>query len=107
MRVEPSGRISHIQEIISPNGVVSRASVGEQITITLTDDIDISRGDSIVSAVSQTLPTKRLRATLCWFDERALNPARKYLLKHTTQTVFAKVDEIHHIWDVHTLSNFC
>lgn len=106
VRVEPSGRISHIQEIISPNGVVSRASVGEQITITLTDDIDISRGDSIVSVASQTLPTKRLRATLCWFDERPLNPARKYLLKHTTQTVFAKVDEISHVWDVHTLSNF-
>jgi sulfate adenylyltransferase subunit 1 len=41
---------------------------------------------------------------MCWFDERALNPARKYILKHTTQTVFAKV-EVDEVWDVHTLTH--
>ena len=47
-----------------------------------------------------------MHATLCWFDQRALNPARKYLLKHSTQTVLARVSHIDHVWDVHTLSNF-
>ena len=42
---------------------------------------------------------------MCWFDERALNPQRKYLLKHGTQTTAAKVKQIAYVWDVHTLSN--
>lgn len=54
---------------------------------------------------SATNATKYLRATVCWFDQRALNPARKYLLKHTTQTVFAKVSHIYHVLDVQTLSH--
>lgn len=106
IRVEPSGCVSRVSEIISPNGIVESASSGEQVTIRLTDDIDISRGDTLVSSHSKRMPTKEIKATLCWFDSRALNPARKYLLKHTTQTVFAKVDSINHVWDVHTLSSF-
>lgn len=106
IRVEPSGRTSKVSEIISPNGITQSAASGEQVTIRLADDIDISRGDTLIAASSSRLPTKELKATLCWFDGRALNPARKYLLKHTTQTVFAKIDSIHHVWDVHTLSNF-
>lgn len=106
VRVEPSGRETTVSEIISPNGKVQAAQVGEQITIRLADDIDISRGDCLISSQSSNMPKRQLKATLCWFDERALNPARKYLLKHTTQTVFAKVSQIEHIWDVHTLSNF-
>ncbi|MFB6348458.1 sulfate adenylyltransferase subunit 1 [Moraxella sp. ZJ142] len=106
VRVEPSAQTSSIKQIISPNGIVDAAYVGEQVTVCLADDVDISRGDTIVAADTANLPTKRIKATLCWFDARALNPARKYLLKHTTQTVFAKVSEIHHVWDVHTLSNF-
>lgn len=105
VRVEPSGRNSTIKEIFAVNGQVQQASVGEQITIVLTDDVDISRGDSLISAQSAQQATRQITATLCWFDERALNPARKYLLKHTTQTVFAKVDSVDEVWDVHTLSH--
>ena len=44
--------------------------------------------------VHRLTPQKQLEATICWFDERPLNTARKYLLKHGTQTVFAKISEI-------------
>lgn len=104
IRIEPSGRTSQVKAIFAVNGQVEKASVGEQITIVLTDDIDISRGDTIISNQSAQQATRQLQATMCWFDERALNPARKYILKHTTQTVFAKV-EVDEVWDVHTLTH--
>ncbi|SMB80762.1 sulfate adenylyltransferase subunit 1 [Pasteurella testudinis DSM 23072] len=105
VRIEPAGRSSTVREIISPNGIVQRAQAGDQVTIRLTDDIDISRGDTLLAANSTTRANKKLQATLCWFDERALNPARKYLLKHATQTVFAKINSVDHVLDVHTLTN--
>ncbi|SUU00720.1 sulfate adenylyltransferase [Actinobacillus lignieresii] len=105
IRIEPNGYTSTVSEIISPNGIVQKAVAGEQVTIRLADDIDISRGDTFVAQHSPIIATKRLTATVCWFDQRALNPARKYLLKHTTQTVFAKVTEVDHVLDVKTLSN--
>lgn len=103
--VEPNGLESTVTEIYSPNGLVSAAKVGEQVTLRLADDIDISRGDTFVAANSTTFSSKQLTATICWFDQRALNPARKYLLKQGTQTVFAKVSEIEQILDLKTLLN--
>lgn len=105
VRVEPNGLESTITEIYSPNGLVPAAKVGEQVTLRLADDIDISRGDTFVAANSTTFSSKQLTATICWFDQRALNPARKYLLKQGTQTVFAKVSEIEQILDLKTLLN--
>ena len=106
IRVEPAGQESSVREIIGLNGSVATAGVGENITLRLADDIDISRGDTLLAAASAHAPQRELRATLCWFDQRPLNPARKYLLKHTTRTVAAKIRQIEHIWDVHTLSNY-
>ncbi|KAE9528038.1 sulfate adenylyltransferase subunit 1 [Testudinibacter aquarius] len=104
VRIEPAGRISTVSKIFSSNGSVATAQAGEQVTIRLSDDIDISRGDTLLAVDSGTQANKKLRATLCWFDERALNPARKYLLKHSTQTVFAKINKVEQVLDVHTLS---
>ena len=106
IRVEPAGQESSVREIIGLNGSVATAGVGENITLRLADDIDISRGDTLLAASSAAENRRELRATLCWFDQRPLNPARKYLLKHTTRTVAAKIRQIEHIWDVHTLSNY-
>lgn len=105
VRVEPNGLESTVTEIYSPNGLVPAAKVGEQVTLRLADDIDISRGDTFVAANSTTFSSKQLTATICWFEQRALNPARKYLLKQGTQTVFAKVSEIEQILDLKTLLN--
>ncbi|WP_018650787.1 sulfate adenylyltransferase subunit 1 [Actinobacillus capsulatus] len=105
IRIESNGYTSTVSEIISPNGIVQKAVASEQVTIRLADDIDISRGDTFVAQHSPITATKRLTATVCWFDQRSLNLARKYLLKHTTQTVFAKVTSVDHVLDVKTLSN--
>ena len=106
VRVEPAGQESSVREIIGVNGSVESASVGENITLRLADDIDISRGDTLLAAANPQAGQRELRATLCWFDQRPLNPARKYLLKHTTRTVPAKIRRVEHVWDVHTLSNY-
>ncbi|MFC2753989.1 MAG: sulfate adenylyltransferase subunit 1, partial [Cardiobacterium sp.] len=94
VRVEPAGQESSVREIIGVNGSVETASVGENITLRLADDIDISRGDTLLAAANPHSGQRELRATLCWFDQRPLNPARKYLLKHTTRTVPAKIRRV-------------
>ncbi|NOL48935.1 sulfate adenylyltransferase subunit 1 [Pelistega europaea] len=104
VRVEPSGQESVVAAIFSPDAQVEQASAGEQITLCLTDDIDISRGDTLIFATSPRQAQKQLSATLCWFDQRPLNLARKYLLKHTTQNVFARIKAIDYLLDVKTLS---
>ena len=106
VRIAPAGQESRVREIHGVNGRVEAASVGENITLRLADDIDISRGDTLLAAANPQAGQRELRATLCWFDQRPLNPARKYLLKHTTRTVAAKIRRVEHVWDVHTLSNY-
>ena len=103
IRIEPNGLTAKVTEIITPKGEVTQAVAGEVITLRLDRDIDISRGDLFVDESSPLTPQKQLEATICWFDERPLNTARKYLLKHGTQTVFAKISEIESVLSVHTL----
>ena len=103
IRIEPNGLAAKVTEIITPKGEVTQAVAGEVITLRLDRDIDISRGDLFVDESSPLTPQKQLEATICWFDERPLNTARKYLLKHGTQTVFAKISEIESVLNVHTL----
>ena len=103
IRIEPNGLTAKVTEIITPKGEVTQAVAGEVITLRLDRGIDISRGDLFVDESSPLTPQKQLEATICWFDERPLNTARKYLLKHGTQTVFAKISEIESVLNVHTL----
>ena len=103
IRIEPNGLTAKVTEIITPKGEVTQAVAGEVITLRLDRDIDISRGDLFVDESLPLTPQKQLEATICWFDERPLNSARKYLLKHGTQTVFAKISEIESVLNVHTL----
>jgi len=107
--VLPAGRHATVAEIIAPTpgGTVSvaRAFAGQTVTIRLTEDVDVSRGDMFVLAGDAIEPTKKLEADLCWFDDEPLSMQRKYLLKHTTNTVFARISAIHRVLDVHTLSH--
>jgi bifunctional enzyme CysN/CysC len=66
------------------------AHAGHSVTLTLEDEIDISRGDMI--AMGDIEVGQQFRADVVWMDERPLDPGRVYLLKHTTRTVSAEVD---------------
>ncbi|MBN6065885.1 sulfate adenylyltransferase subunit 1 [Aggregatibacter actinomycetemcomitans] len=105
IRIEPIGLTATVTEIITPKGEAQQAVAGEPVTLRLDKDIDISRGDLFLDAQSPLAPQKQLEATICWFDERPLNTARKYLLKHGTQTVFAKISDIESVLNVHTLEH--
>ena len=108
--VLPANRDATVAEIIAPvpGGVaqVDRAFAGQTVTIRLTEDVDVSRGDTFVprnTSGTKIEPAKKLDADLCWFDEEPLSPQRKYLLKQTTNTVFARIGAIKEVLDVHTL----
>ncbi|HMC47814.1 MAG TPA: GTP-binding protein [Caballeronia sp.] len=108
--VLPANRDATVAEIIAPvpGGVaqVDRAFAGQTVTIRLTEDVDVSRGDTFVprnTSGAKIEPAKKLDADLCWFDEEPLSPQRKYLLKQTTNTVFARIGAIKEVLDVHTL----
>lgn len=104
LRVLPANRDAVVAEVLTPNGSASSATVGETVTIRLAEDVDVSRGDMFVASGADAAAAKKLTADLCWFDDVALNPARKYVLKHTTASVFARVSAVDRVLDVHTLS---
>ncbi|WP_205965324.1 sulfate adenylyltransferase subunit 1 [Paraburkholderia flava] len=111
--VLPANREATVAEIIAPvpggTAQVERAFAGQTVTIRLAEDVDVSRGDTFVlqNAGSEAAPqpAKKLEADLCWFDETPLSTQRKYLLKQTTNTVFARIGAIGQVLDVHTLSH--
>jgi sulfate adenylyltransferase large subunit len=88
--VWPSGRTTRVKRIVTWDGDLDVAHAPMSVTLTLADEIDISRGD--VVAVGDIEMGQRFRAEVVWMDERPLDPGRVYLLKHTTRTVGAEID---------------
>jgi sulfate adenylyltransferase subunit 1 len=100
--VLPSGRRSRVREIRSYDGSLSTAGLHASIGIVLDDEIDISRGDMIVRDGESPAVLKSVVATVCWLDEQPLDRNRKYLLRHTTREVRARIDRVDHRWNVAT-----
>ena len=88
--VWPSGRTSKVKRIVTWDGDCEVASSPMSVTLTLEDEIDISRGDTI--GVGEPHVGQRFRADVVWMDERPLDPSRVYALKHTSRIVNAEVD---------------
>ena len=88
------------------NEVIS-AQTGNAVAISLVEDIDISRGSLFIGTDDSIKPTlgKEISADLCWLDSEPLSLSRKYALRHTTNTVGAKVKAIQHVMDIDTLSH--
>ena len=86
----PGGRSTRVKRIVTWDGDLEVASAGQSVTLTLEDEVDISRGDLL--SVGEIEVGQRFRADVVWMDERPLDPGRVYLLKHTTKTVTAEVD---------------
>ncbi len=101
--VLPSGKTSTVKEIVTFDGNLDEAFAPQSITITLSDDIDISRGDMLVHADSPLEPQKEITANICWIGDEPLEPKKKYWMKHTTNTLKAMVTEIDFRTDIHSL----
>ena len=90
----PSGLKSTVKQIWTYDGEVEEAFCPQSVTLVLEDDIDVSRGDTIVSLDSLPGKGTELRARVCWMNPKPLQKGRKYFLKHGTQTVQAMVTSL-------------
>jgi len=89
--VLPSGRTSRVERIVTYDGDLPGAHAPLSVTLTLEDELDISRGDLLVRSGEEALVARRFAASLVWMDGRPLDSARRYLLKHASQTLPAEV----------------
>ena len=102
--VLPAGKSSRITDIAGPSGPVDEAFASMAVSISLADDIDISRGDMLARPNNQPDVTSEFDATVCWMaDGSALEPGRDYIIKHTTRTTRARVSALDYRLDVNTL----
>jgi len=101
--VLPSGRRTSIAAIDTYDGEREVAFPPMSVALRLADELDVSRGDMIVEPEDQPPAARELEAMLCWMSEAPLEVRGRYLLKHTTRTVKAIVDQLEHRVDVNTL----
>ena len=85
------------------SGALELAYAPQSVTMTLNDDIDISRGDMIVRVNNQPTVSQDVDVMVCWFNPRAMRLNGKYAIKHTTNDVRCMVKEIRYKIDVNTL----
>jgi sulfate adenylyltransferase subunit 1 len=101
--VLPSGFTSKIKSIDTFDGKIEEAFAPMSVTITLEDNIDVSRGDMIVRVNNQPKIGQDIDVIVCWLNNRPLNTNAKYLLMHTTKDVKAIIKEINYKIDINTL----
>jgi bifunctional enzyme CysN/CysC len=100
--VLPSARRSRVSRVLDADGEVAIATAGQAVTLTLDDEIDISRGDVIAAAGDPPEVADQFAAHLLWMSDAPLLPGRPYWLKIGARTVSATVTEIKHRIDVNT-----
>jgi bifunctional enzyme CysN/CysC len=103
IRALPSGRESRVARIVTLPGDLDQALAGQSVTLTLEDEIDISRGDVIAAADAPAPVANQFETTLVWMDDEPLPPGRTYLLKLGARTVGASVTDIKHRVNINTL----
>jgi sulfate adenylyltransferase subunit 1 len=103
VQVLPSGRTTRIREIRLLDQSLPQAASERSITLLLEDELDISRGDMIVSPANAPTVTKQVEAMVCWLAETPLESGRKLLLRHTTRETKALVAAIEYRQDINEL----
>jgi sulfate adenylyltransferase subunit 1 (EFTu-like GTPase family) len=99
---QPSGRRSRVERIVTWDGDLEYAHAPLSVTLTLADEIDISRGD-MISSGPEPAGAKSIEATIVWFDSKPLDLAGDYLIKHTSQIVPVRVESVEYRVDINTL----
>lgn len=105
IRVQPSGKESTVARIVSYGGDLPEAIAGQSVTLTLTDEIDISRGDVISGKDSPSEVADQFEATLIWMHDEPLMASRPYWVKIGTRTVSASITSIKHKINVNTMEH--
>jgi sulfate adenylyltransferase subunit 1 len=99
----PSEQKSRVKSIVTFDGDAPEAFPPMSVTLTLEDEIDLSRGDMLVSAAHPPRVSRHFDAMVVWFNAEPAEPGKSYLLKHTSRTVRAKALKIHYRVNVNTL----
>jgi bifunctional enzyme CysN/CysC len=105
IRAQPSGRESKVARIVTVHGDQPMAVAGQSVTLTLEDEIDISRGDILSIAESPAEVADQFEATIVWMTDEHMLPGRPYLLKIGTQTVTATITEPKYKVNVNTMEH--
>ncbi len=103
--VARSGRVSKVTRIVTMDGDLDQAVAGDAVTLTLADEVDISRGDVLAAPEAQPAVSDQFAAHLLWMADEEMLPGRQYLLKLGTATVPAQISALKHKIDVNTLSS--
>jgi sulfate adenylyltransferase large subunit len=103
--VLPSQQRTRIAAIETLDGELDQAFPPMSVALRLEDDLDISRGEMICRVEDPPPVGRRLEASVCWMSDRPLQPDERYVLKHTTRSTRAVVDEVAHRVDVETLAH--
>jgi len=101
--VMPSGFATKIKEIHTADGPLQEAFAPQSVTVTLEDEIDISRGDMIVKKNSPPQVSQDLEAMICWFSQRPMPPRAKLILRQTSREMQALVTQVKYLVDINTL----
>ena len=102
--VLPSKKTSKVTSIVSYDGDLEQAFPPQSVTITLADEIDISRGEMIIHPDNMPHIERHFEAMLVWMDEKPMNASTQFYIKHNTNTTKAKIDSIRYKVDVNTLA---
>ena len=103
--VLPSGWRSRVASVETADRSLELAVPGMSVTVRLEDDLDVSRGDLLADPEQAPTVARELDATVCWMAERPLEPRTRLVVKHTTRTVRAVVEDLVSVVDIHTLED--
>lgn len=101
--VLPSRKQSVVKEIVTYDGELDSAFPPQSVTVTLQDEIDVSRGDMLVHPNNIPKVERHFEAMLVWMDVEPMNQSTQFIIKQTTQTTKARIDKIRHLIDINTL----
>ena len=105
IRVLPSGRQTRVNRILVGSHDVNEAQAGQSVTITLADELDVSRGDVLSAADSPPAVADQFEATIVWMHEKPMLQSRSYLMKIGTQTATATLAPLKYKVNVNTLEH--
>ncbi|HWD65537.1 MAG TPA: sulfate adenylyltransferase subunit CysN [Solirubrobacteraceae bacterium] len=103
--VEPSGTITSVKRIVSYDGDLAQAEAGQAVTFTLSDEVDVSRGDVLAAAGQAPEVADQFAAVIVWMHSEPLLAGRPYLFKVGTRTVSGSVSQIKHRVNVSTMEH--
>jgi bifunctional enzyme CysN/CysC len=101
--VLPSRKRSKVKSIVTYDGELEEAFPPQSVTVTLEDEIDISRGDMLVHPNNVPRQERHFEAMLVWMDEKPMDPNVQFFLKHNTNTTKSRIDNIRYKMDVNSL----